>query len=210
MCELVDRSGRPTSAATVDWRHLNIADAFAGFAGFALESDVRAAGLAEARYGAGIGLEAFIYLVVGTGISYCLVLDGEPYTGARGNAILVGAPPVEERSSGLALARRGGVSRAEQVFADPRNVVIVASAAASLGEAIAWLVNALDPEIVVIGGGLGLDNAYRELVVAAARSAITANETKILPIVPSWPRECDGRDRRGACRCERARRPPDP
>ena len=48
LCEFVDLSGVPTSGFTVDWRGLDVAGAFGGSAGVRVESDVRAAALAEA------------------------------------------------------------------------------------------------------------------------------------------------------------------
>jgi glucokinase len=185
LCEFVDQSGTPTSAVTVDWRRLDVARAFGGSAHVRIESDVRAAALAEARFGAGAQFASFVYLVVGTGISHCLVLDGKPYAGARGNAIVVGAPPIEQIAGGLALARRAGVERAELVLADPASASFVAATADALGLALAALVNALDPEAVVVGGGLGLADGYRERAAAAARAAIEHEATRELPIIPA-------------------------
>ena len=65
-----------------------------------VESDVRAAALAEARFGAGRGVEELLFVIVGTGISCCLVLGGRAYAGARGNAICFGAPPSSRRPAG--------------------------------------------------------------------------------------------------------------
>jgi glucokinase len=185
LCEFVDRSGTPTSAVTVDWRGLDVARAFDGVTHVRIESDVRAAALAESRFGAAADFASFVYLVVGTGVSHCLVLHGEPYEGARGNAIVVGAPPVEQKSGGLALAEGAGVDRAELVLSDPTWTSFVDAAADELGLALAALVNALDPEAVVIGGGLGIVDRYRERVVAAARAAIEHEATRELPIIPA-------------------------
>jgi glucokinase len=185
LCEFVDLSGMPTSAVTVDWRGLDVAGAFGGSAGVCVESDVRAAALAEARFGEAARLGSFLYLTVGSGVSYCLVLDGHAYTGARGNAIVVGAPPVEQSSGGLALAERAGVERAELVLNDPAHALLVDEAANELGLALAALVNALDPEAVVIGGGLGLVDRYRDRVAASARAAIEHEATRGLPIIPA-------------------------
>jgi glucokinase len=185
LCEFVDRSGTPTSAVTVDWLGLDVARAFEGVARVRIESDARAAALAEARFGAAARFASFIYLGVGTGVSHCLVLHGQPYAGARGNAIVVGAPPVERTASGLALARRAGTDNAERVLSDPALASFVDSAAGELGLALAALVNALDPEGVVIGGGLGLEDRFRERVAAAARPAIEHDATRELPIIPA-------------------------
>jgi glucokinase len=61
----------------------------------------------------------------------------------------------------------------------------VQSAAAALGTGLADLVNALDPGVVVIGGGLGLNDRYRELAVTAMRVLIFADDTRGLPVVPA-------------------------
>lgn len=185
LCEFVDRAGTPTSAYTVDWRGLDVAPAFGQTAHVRIESDVRAGALAEARFGTAARFASFVYVVVGSGVSHCLVLDGRPYEGARGNAIVLGAPPVEWSVGGLALARRAGVETAEQVLSDPVHASLVDSAADELGHALAGLVNALDPEAVVVGGGLGLVDRYRERVAATARAAIEHEATRDLPILPA-------------------------
>jgi glucokinase len=185
VCELVDREGQTQSAQTLDWRSVDVAGAFQGIGPAVVESDVRAAAVAEARFGGGRGVGELLFLTVGTGISCCLVLDGRAYAGARGNAICFGAPPVEQAASGLALAAAGGREWAEEVLADPALEGVVEAAAAALGAGLAWLVNALDPGTVVIGGGLGLVDRYRELAVAAMRPMIFADNTRDVPVVPA-------------------------
>ena len=59
------------------------------------------------------------------------------------------------------------------------------AAARELGVGLAWLVNALDPGTVVIGGGLGLVDRYRDLAVAAMRPLIFADNTREVPVVPA-------------------------
>jgi glucokinase len=184
LCELVDLRGRPESAETVDWRELDVAGAI-GAPRVVLESDVRAAARAEALFGAGVGRSPFLYVVVGTGASACLVVDGEPYAGARGRAIVLGAPPVERIASGLALARRAGVERAEAVIADPALTSLVDEAAGALGHVLAVLVNALDPAVLVIGGGLGGEPSFRERVAAAVRASIAYPPAPPLEILGS-------------------------
>jgi glucokinase len=185
LCEFVDLSGNPTSAYTVDWLALDVKSAFGDAVPVRIESDVRAGALAEARFGAGRGFASFVYVTVGSGISHCLVLDGRPFPGARGNAIVTGAPPVEFSIGGLALARRAGAANAEEVLADPAHAALVEAAAEELGSALATLVNALDPEALVIGGGLGLVDGYRARVVASARAHIEHQITRELPMVPA-------------------------
>jgi glucokinase len=185
VCELVDLAGRVRSAQTLDWREVDVAGAFAPLGRAVVESDVRAAALAEARFGAGQGVEEMLFVIVGTGISCCLVLGGRPYPGARGNAICFGAPPLEDAASGLALAAAGGRERAEEVFADQALTGVVQAAAHELGVGLAWLVNALDPGIVVIGGGLGLVDGYRDLAIEAMRPLVFGDDTRDVPVVPA-------------------------
>jgi glucokinase len=121
VCELVDLGGNITSGHTIAWRSLPIRDAFAHLAPALVESDVRAAALAEAVFGAGRPFKQFVYVTVGTGISSCLVQEGRPYAGARGNALILASSPLttccpncgtrvatvlEEFAAGPALVRR--------------------------------------------------------------------------------------------------------
>ena len=185
LCEFVDLQGRPDSAQTIDWRDVDVAAAFAHVAPLVVESDVRAAALAEVRFGAGAGIREVLYVTVGTGISCALLLDGVPYAGAHGHAISLGAPVVEDVAAGPALAARGGRARAEDVVGDPALAAVVDEAATALGREIAALVNALDPAIVIIGGGLGLNDAYRERVERAARPHLFSARVATVPIVPA-------------------------
>jgi len=184
LCELVDLEGRAASSDTIDWLDLDVRGAIAAPC-VVLESDVRAAAAAEARFGAGAGRSPFLHVVVGTGASVCLVVDGKPYAGARGHAIVLGAPPVEEVASGAALARLAGVDRAESTLSDPAHTVLVDDAARALGGVLAVLVNALDPELIVLGGGLGGNSAFRERVAAAARERVAYPSLRPLEVVGS-------------------------
>lgn len=186
ICEFVDLDGRVRSGYSVDWRDLEIARAFAPLAPVTVESDVRAAALAEARFGAGRSCVApWMYVTVGTGVSFCLVVEGRPFAGARGNALVVGAPPVERQASGRAVERLSGHARATEALADPACSSLVREAACALGTALAALVNALDPALVVIGGGLGLVRDYRERAVMQMRAQIEAETTRSVPVVPA-------------------------
>jgi glucokinase len=184
VAELVSPRGQVLSAATIDWEDIDIRARMERDTSLAtvVDADVRAAARGEAELGAGHGLQSFVYITVGTGISACLVLAGAPFTGARGLAgsfasskVVIGAdhgelvagPALEQFSGGPALASRLAMrdptfngaapdvlALAEAGHAPARTVVD--SAANALGAAIAQLVNTLDPEAVVIGGGLGL------------------------------------------------------
>jgi glucokinase len=180
VCELVDADGRIRSAETVDWRDADLSDAFD-----LVESDVRVAALAESRFGAAHDEPDFLYVSIGSGISHCLMTESGPRLGVRGAAIGTGAPLVEEWSSGRALARRTGHESAEDALADSAATEVVEDAARRLGLVLASLVNALDPGALIIGGGLGLHDGYRERVEAALRAAIYDPEARGLPVLPA-------------------------
>jgi glucokinase len=110
-----------------------------------VENDQNCAGLAEALCGAGRGLRRVLYITVGTGIGGGLILDGEIYGGRYGAAEIghtwVGKHKLESVASGLAIER--GVSTVPQ-------------AARYLGVAVANAIALVNPEIVIIGGGVSL------------------------------------------------------
>ena len=172
ICEVVGRDGQLTTAETIEWRDLDVAAAFAGGA-LTVESDVRAAALAEAQFGAGAGLGSFLHVVVGTGAAVCLVVAGRPHLGEHGNAIILGAPPVELVAGGAALGERA---------TEP---AVRAEAAAAVGRVLAVLVNALDPAAVVLGGGLGTAAGFADGVAAALLPAIWCEATRGVAVVAS-------------------------
>jgi len=204
LCELVDPQGEVVSGNCVTWRSEEVRRALARFGVVVIEADVRAAAMAEARFGAGRGRRVFLYVTIGTGISSALVIAGKAFTGARGAtgtmasgpmpALSGRSPTVEEISSGPALVKRYAeagcsaktgqevIAAAEQGEAVGRG--IVETAAEVLGGTIGWLVNVLDPEAIVLGGGLGLtEGIYRQRLVAAARKHIWWDGHRDVPIL---------------------------
>ena len=183
ICELVDLAGHTIAATTIDWRCCDVSGAFAGVGPATLVSDVRAAAVAEAVHGAGIGQTPLLYLSVGTGISHCLVVDQMAYAGAHGGAILTGAPLIEDRAAGPAISREANRST-QEALTDPDCDGIVDRAASLTGEALAFLVNALDPAMVVVGGGLGLQARYRHAATARMRE-MAAPQVRDIVVCPA-------------------------
>lgn len=206
--EIVDLSGRITSSEVIPgWNELPVGDVLGAAGPARIEADVRAAAFAEAVLGAG-RWAYHVYLTIGTGISYCAVYQGRPVAGAHGGALNIGTSVLadlpgngsgrervvlEDLASGTALVRRyvaggGSARRAEEVFAaardgDPAAATLVDDAARTLGTGIALLVNVLDPEAVVIGGGLGsADSAYWSSAVTWARQYMYSDIARAIPI----------------------------
>lgn len=94
----------------------------------ALENDANACALAEWKYGAGRGTENMIFLTFGTGMGAGLILNGQLYRGACGNAGEIGhvrlAPfgPVGYGKAGSfeGFASGGGIARLATTFAEER------------------------------------------------------------------------------------------
>lgn len=209
VCELVDLAGNVTSAHTLAWRELPVQARFWQLAPSVVESDVRAAALGEALFGAGRGSPLFVYVTVGTGISHSLVIDGVPFAGARGNALISASSPLtttcsmcgarlrpilDDIAAGPALVAAYNRSSplplhtAQEVMAaaeagDLLAWRVVYRAAQALGVGVAFLVNVLDPERVVVGGGLGVAGGpYWRHFVRATRAHIWSDTNRDLPI----------------------------
>jgi len=209
ICELVDRAGQLASANSVDWLGLPVRDTLSAIAPTLIEADVRAAAVAEACLGAGRPFRTFLYVTVGTGISCCLVLNGEPYLGARGLAGTMASSPLavpcercgctsrrtlEDLASGPGLVARfqAGAGQAESgqdvvraaQAGDPLARRVVESAGEALASQVGLLVGTLDPEAVIVGGGLGLSaGAYGDPFLVSTRRHIWSGLQRDLPIL---------------------------
>jgi glucokinase len=174
-----------------------------------VESDVRAAALAEAHFGAGSDYRDFLYVNIGTGISTCFVVDREPRAGARGHALVIasalsttlcphcghlhdfvledvaggaGLTTRYQAKSGIGVDGAGDVlARAESGDANARQLIEEASAL--LGSALGMAIGMLDPEAVIIGGGLGSSGGfYWERLESEIRRHIWSADTRELAI----------------------------
>lgn len=205
ICELVDNDGRIVSAHRVHVCEKELRQAFSDFETIVIESDVHAAALAEARFGAGRDAAQWVYVNAGTGISSVLMKGEDCYNGAHGWAICLGMSPVdlanghdgtdviEDSAGGAGLLRRAresglAVETARDLLSaaergEPGAVTLLHRGGHILGNAIALLVNMLDPQRVVVGGGLAsLDGPYWRALGEAARLGIWHQPAKDVQI----------------------------
>jgi glucokinase len=210
ICELVDPEGAIKSAHRVHWQGLPVRRQLEDIAPIVVEADVRAAALAECRWGAGRAYRDVLYLNIGTGISTCFVKDGVPHAGARGNALAIASAPVlqscpacgaesayvlEDVAGGAGLislyriARGAVVTSVSEILhaaqqGEPVAKALVAKAARALGVTLGIALNMLDPEALIIGGGLGGQaGLYWDSMVDAIRKQVWSAETRALPIL---------------------------
>lgn len=137
-----------------------------------IENDVNCAGLAEYRSGAAMGSRVALCLTVGTGIGGCAVLDGKVFHGCSGSALEIGylnmdggtfetlgAASVLSRkvaqAKGDAPAEWNGIRIFEQAREkDPVCVQAIDEMCDVLGKGIANICYVLNPDVVVLGGGI--------------------------------------------------------
>jgi glucokinase len=137
--------------------------------------------------------------------------NGQPLKGVNGNAITMASSPLstvcthcgtklrpvlEEFASGPAIAKRFAHAKnkesaeaCEDVFRAASNgdndaLAILISAGEALGVSVAFLVNVLDPGMIVVGGGLGTAGGlYWDAFERSCREHIFSDNSRGLPIV---------------------------
>ena len=167
----------------------------------ALANDADLAAVGEASFGAGTHVSDLVYVTISTGIGAGTVLGGRlvhgRYSGSeightvidRSQAALGGWATVEELGSGTALARLAaeagltvdGPGLAALAGADETGVAAriwrEALEAAALGIVnLCWV---MSPQLVVVGGGVGMN---AELVLPILRAALQAHGPDFLGI----------------------------
>ena len=146
------------------------------------ENDVNLAALGERWHGLGKDVDDFVFLHLGTGVGMGLVLGGELYRGSHGAAgevaylPLAGTDlkdpasrrrgPLDAAASAAGVvdaATRAGIEpplTAKKVFADARRgdrraARVVVAEAERIALAVAAVAAVVDPELVILGGGIG-------------------------------------------------------
>ena len=159
-----------------------------------LSNDANCFALSEARDGAAAGFKTVLGVILGTGCGSGLVVNGKILTGANGIAGEIGHTPLpwpldfeydghdcwcgntgclETFVSGTALAAdyesRSGIALTAKEIAERTHIDLVAESVLQvyedrLGRALAQAINIVDPEAIVLGGGMSnLDRLYQNV-----------------------------------------------
>jgi glucokinase len=143
-----------------------------------IENDATAAGIGEDWLGASVGVSTSIMVTLGTGIGGGIIIDGEPLRGVDGTGGEIGhicVEPeghpcgcgshgcVEQYASATAIVRQSREAGLDVLSAlavyqaysqgDAHARIVFQQMGRYLGLMLAGLVNAINPEMIVIGGG---------------------------------------------------------
>ncbi|MEX2323836.1 MAG: ROK family protein [Acidimicrobiia bacterium] len=175
-----------------------------------VDNDANAAALAEATRGAGRGHRMVLMVTAGTGIGGGLVVDGRVERG-RGFLGEIGHLPLDDAdtpcqcgllgcweavASGTALDRAaaallGGDATGEDLAAiaetDDAARQALTGVARWFGVGLGALVNLLDPDVIVVGGGVaGIGPAFLDPAVEAMAAAVTGSAARSpTPVFPA-------------------------
>jgi fructokinase len=162
---------------------------------FAIQNDANCFALAEARQGAGRGKKVVFGVIMGTGCGGGLVVDGQVLMGPQAICGEWGHMSIDPRGPSCYCGNRGCVETfisgggLEKQFLeecgeelDLRKIVeryrcrdeqaqtLMRSFFIHFGRSLANLINILDPDIIVLGGGLSnIDELYTEGITETAK-----------------------------------------
>ena len=213
----VDEQGIGTVDSTqLGWQHVPLGQALrtALELPVLVDNNVNAMAVAERLYGQARGQDHALVVTIGTGVGGGLIADGAVYRGSSGGAGEIGHIPALEdgplcqcgargclealvgQQALVAEGQRRGVIgrdagieglRAQADRGDQRAQEVFSAAGHLLGRALAGLVNALDPEVVIISGE-GVD-AWRHWSFGfepALRSGVVPRKRGIPVAVEAW------------------------
>ncbi|MDP6958324.1 MAG: ROK family protein [Planctomycetota bacterium] len=173
-----------------------------------IENDANCFTLAEARWGAAKGAQTAFGIILGTGVGGGIVLQGKPLTGRHGIAGEWGHNPLDPQGpdcycgrvgcvetiiSGPALeeyyrTRTGKIASLEEISnevdSDSAARETIERLTTHFGKALAAVVNILDPDIIVLGGGVShIKSLYTEGPAEVQKHLF--HPTLLTPIVPN-------------------------
>lgn len=168
-----------------------------------IENDINLAAVGEHTYGEGRGKANFALVSIGTGVGMGIVVNGELYVGARGAAGEVSYLPAAEdlapspdslahgatetvaAAPGVVRAARAAgleLDTAKQVFTaaaqgDAAALTVVEAEGRRIGGLLVAVAAVLDPEVIVLSGGVGQN-------LALLGAAIQARIEELGPLRP--------------------------
>ncbi len=207
-----EASGTAVYAANLGWRDVPLRALLSERLGgipVALGHDVRTGGLAEGRIGAGRDAGRFLFVPLGTGIAGAIGIGGRIEAGAHGSAGEIGHIVVRPGGRACGCGQRGcletlasaaavgrdwaaacgdpgaGAADAAKAVAsgDERALAVWRDAVDALADGLVTGLTLLDPEMLIIGGGLAEagDTLFTPLREAVRRRVTFQRLPSIVP-----------------------------
>ena len=171
-----------------------------------LVNDARAFGLAELRLGAGRGASTMIGLTLGTGVGGVIAIDGRVHQGHDGTGGELGHQTLEPDGPPCGCGNRGcleSLARADRIAAacgtetaeaamvaaragDPAAIAGLALVGRYLGIGIGNMITVINPDVVVIGGGISAAfDLLRGPIEAELRARVRTTALDRVRLVPA-------------------------
>ncbi len=200
--ELINKNGVIRDEYNFKWHNFKFQKYFNKYKLNAIaDSDVRNALRAEKFYGLGKKYKNLIYVNIGTGLSYSQYRDNEIYLGNKGYAIhfasskLIMFDPTSNKKISLIPEKfYSGKSITKYLTKLDNNInynytynnkqiKYLNNISESLGSLIANLINSIDPQAVILGGGVVIKNIiFQKTILINIRKYILAKDCKKIPI----------------------------
>lgn len=173
-----------------------------------VDNDANCFALGEARFGVAKKFSHVVGLTIGTGIGGGIVVDGNLYRGKHGSAGEFGHVTIrdggitcgcgqhghlEAYASGIAITNHYEAFTRKKMLASDiiklaarRNEAadqVVSVASQALANGLALIINALNPDVIVIGGGLGRQRRLVEPAITIAKHLLVYRQLSTTPIV---------------------------
>jgi glucokinase len=165
-----------SSRSLPEWKNIEIKSIFQREYGIPVlvDNDVCTSALGESVFGAGCGKEIFVFLTISTGVGFCTIYHGRVLHGSHNLAGQIGSiqlfykgSRISDIFSGMGISRNaskllGHSVTTKEVFhladngnPEARRVIDQAIECAAL--AITWIQHSIDPEVLIIGGSVALN-----------------------------------------------------
>ena len=192
--ELITNKGIIRDQYNFKWHNFDLSKKF-NKNGFLtkVDSDVRNAIRAEKYYGYGHKIDNFIYINIGTGLSFSHFKNNKIYSGANGFAISFASSKITlfnpQTNKKLSLipedyySGKSIIKFLKKYNKSPKKKIFINNIAESLGSLIANLINSVDPSMVVLGGGVVVKNEnFRDKLIQYIRRFIFAKDLQSMKI----------------------------
>jgi|TARA_B110000259_G_scaffold114825_1_gene130801 glucokinase len=187
--ELINNKGIIRDSYNFNWDNLNLRNFYPKSYNIKIDSDVRNHLRAEKYFGYGKSHKNFIYINIGSGISYALMIDNKIYNGANGFAISFTSSKItlfnpntnkttslipEDLYSGKSI-----IHYLSKLRSDSQKDIYLKKISNSLSSIIGNLINTVDPGMVVLGGGVVTHNKqFRKILIDKTRDYILSSDVK--------------------------------